>query len=133
MKLDCLISLYNYSDYNRNSLINELIYIKLTNINNEFITFFKNLFKEINLTEIELYDLINFIEENKELNDETKEEKIIVYKEIYKNTNDIEDLESLYELNENNKDIEQQLLSEYLKLNLLEKYLNLYIKLGHCP
>ncbi|KAL9644702.1 hypothetical protein ABK040_012356 [Willaertia magna] len=125
-KLEYVIILFNNSNYDRNSLFNLLMNIKTININNEFISFFKNLFKEIDLNKIDLKVLIDFIKDYNEL----KEEIITTYKELYKKTNKIEILELIYELNNVDKDIELLLLSEYLKLNLTDKYLNLYIKIN---
>ncbi|KAL9657174.1 hypothetical protein ABK040_011396 [Willaertia magna] len=106
-------------------LLQKLLNIKIDNVN-KFATFFKDLLKEINLNEIDLETLINFIKNY----DELKDEQITIYKELYKNSNEIKYLEFIYDLNKNNKEIELHLLSEYLKLKLTEKYLNLYIKIN---
>ncbi|KAL9650729.1 hypothetical protein ABK040_001783 [Willaertia magna] len=128
IKLNCFILLFNYnSKYNRNILLQKLLNIKIPNkLNNNFAPFFKNLLKQVDLTEIDLDKLINFIKNCNEL----KEEKIIFCKELYKNSNNIKYLELEYELNNSNKETELLLLSEYLKLNLMNKYLNLYIKIN---
>ncbi|KAL9649338.1 hypothetical protein ABK040_014640 [Willaertia magna] len=126
MKLNCIILLFNNTNYSRNILLEILLNIKIDKFNEEFINFFKDLLKEVNLNEINLNNLINFFENCNEL----KEEQIIIFEKLFKNTNEVKYLESLYELDNNNKDLELQLLSEYLKLNLMDKYLNLYIKLN---
>ncbi|KAL9657193.1 hypothetical protein ABK040_011415 [Willaertia magna] len=127
MKLNCIILLVNNTNYSRTLLLQQLLKIKIDKFNKEFINFFKDLLKEVNLNdEINLNNLINFIENCNEL----KDERVIIYKNLYKNNNDIKYLELQYELDKNNKDIELQLLDEYLKLNLMDKYLNLYIKLN---
>ncbi|KAL9646355.1 hypothetical protein ABK040_014507 [Willaertia magna] len=127
MKLNCIILLFNNTNYSRTLLLQQLLNIKIDKFNEEFINFFKDLLKEVNLNdEINLNNLINFIENCNEL----KDERVIIYKNLYKNNNDIKYLELQYELDKNNKDIELQLLDEYLKLNLIDKYLNLYIKLN---
>ncbi|KAL9657530.1 hypothetical protein ABK040_000958 [Willaertia magna] len=70
--------------------------------------------------------ILDFIYEFYELNDE----KLIIYKQLYFKTNNIKYLEQIYNLNKNDKQIENQLLNEYLKLNILDKYLDLYIKIN---
>ncbi|KAL9657195.1 hypothetical protein ABK040_011417 [Willaertia magna] len=126
MKLNCIILLFNNTNYSRNILLEILLNIEIDKFNEEFINFFKDLLKEVNLNEIDHDDLIIFFENCNEL----KEEQIIIFEKLFKNTNEVKYLESLYELDNNNKDLELQLLSEYLKLNLMDKYLNLYIKLN---
>ncbi|KAL9653620.1 hypothetical protein ABK040_000537 [Willaertia magna] len=91
----------------------------------EFISFFKKIFYKVKLTYLELKEIINLIIDYKELNDE----KVFIYTELYKNSNNINFLELAYEL-KNNKDIENYLLNEYLNLNLIDKYFNLYIKIN---
>ncbi|KAL9657177.1 hypothetical protein ABK040_011399 [Willaertia magna] len=124
-KLDILFILFNESNYNRNNLLQKLFNININENNNKFITFFKNLFKEINLNETDLNELIEFIEDYK---NDLQNELIIIYKELYKKNNEIKYLEIIYDLNNENKETEQQLLNEYLKLNLMDKYYNLFIK-----
>ncbi|KAL9657179.1 hypothetical protein ABK040_011401 [Willaertia magna] len=127
MKLNCIILLFNNTNYSRTLLLQQLLNIKIDKFNEELINFFKDLLKEVNLNdEINLNNLINFIENCNEL----KDERVMIYKNLYKNNDDIKYLELQYELDKNNKDIELQLLDEYLKLNLMDKYLNLYIKLN---
>ncbi|KAL9657183.1 hypothetical protein ABK040_011405 [Willaertia magna] len=127
MKLNCIILLFNNTNYSRRLLLQQLLNIKFDKFNKEFIIFLKDLLKEVNLNdEIDLNNLINFIENCNEL----KDERVMIYKNLYKNNNDIKYLELQYELDKNNKDLELQLLDEYLKLNLMDKYLNLYIKLN---
>ncbi|KAL9649335.1 hypothetical protein ABK040_014637 [Willaertia magna] len=129
-KLDILIILFNKSNYNRNNLLKKLLNININENNNKFITFFKNLFKEINLNEIDLneIDLNELIEFISDYKNDLQNELIIIYKELYKKNNEIKYLEIIYDLNNENKEIEQQLLNEYLKLNLMDKYFNLFIK-----
>ncbi|KAL9644006.1 hypothetical protein ABK040_005474 [Willaertia magna] len=126
IKLDYLIILFNTSNYNRNIILQKLITFNTKISNEESILFFKKLFTEINLTNINLKNLLNFIKDHNELKTET----IIIYKELYNNTKKIKYLELIYELDNSNKDLELELLSEYLKLNLTDKYLNLYIKIN---
>ncbi|KAL9650355.1 hypothetical protein ABK040_016422, partial [Willaertia magna] len=123
--LNFVTILFNESDYNRNNLLQILLNIKI--INNKFIPFFKNLFKEINLNKINLNELIEFI---KNYQNDLQDELIIIYKELYKNSSDIKYLEVIYDLNVNNKEFEILLLNEYLKLNLIDKYFNLFIKIN---
>ncbi|KAL9649333.1 hypothetical protein ABK040_014635 [Willaertia magna] len=143
IKLEYLIILFN-NEYRINDVLEKLIKIKISNkMKQEFISFFRNLMKKIDFNKFEteflqypiiykkisnltLKSLIDFIKDYKELN----KEKVIIYKELYNNTNDIKYLEIIYELNENDKEIENQLLNEYLKLNSIDKYLNLYIKVN---
>ncbi|KAL9649331.1 hypothetical protein ABK040_014633 [Willaertia magna] len=124
-KLDILIILFNESNYNRNNLLQKLLNIKINENNNKFVTFFKNLFKEINLNETDLNKLLEFILDYK---NDLQNELIIIYKELYKNSNEIKYLEIIYELNNENKEIETLLMNEYLKLNFMDKYFNLFIK-----
>ncbi|KAL9657185.1 hypothetical protein ABK040_011407 [Willaertia magna] len=121
MKLNCIILLFNNTNYSRTLLLEILLNIKIDKFNKKFINFFKDLLKEVNLNEINLNNLINFIKGCSEL----KEEQIIIFEKLFKNNNEIKYLELQYELDKNNKDLELQLLSEYLKLNLMDKYLNL--------
>ncbi|KAL9657192.1 hypothetical protein ABK040_011414 [Willaertia magna] len=125
VKLDYLIILFNESNYNRNYLLQKLLNVEIDENNNKFIPFFKNLFKEINLNEIDLEELIEFITDYK---NELQDELIIIYKELYKNSNELKYLEIIYDLNMNDKEIETLLMNEYLNLNLMDKYLNLFIK-----
>ncbi|KAL9653621.1 hypothetical protein ABK040_000538 [Willaertia magna] len=125
VKLDFLIILFNESDYNRNNLLQKLLNINIEKNKNKFIPFFKKLFKEINLNNIDLHNLVEFIKNYK---NDLQNELIIIYKELYKKGNNIKYLEAIYDLNNKNKDIENQLLNEYLKLNLMDKYFNLFIK-----
>ncbi|KAL9653614.1 hypothetical protein ABK040_000531 [Willaertia magna] len=125
IKFEYLIILFNQTNYNRNILLEKVMNIKLIDKNSEeFTIFFKNLFKQINLTNVNLLELITFIENN--LNN-LQEEKYTIYKELYKKTSELKYLELIYELNKNDKEIENKLLNEYLKLNIMDKYLNLYI------
>ncbi|KAL9649332.1 hypothetical protein ABK040_014634 [Willaertia magna] len=128
LKLSYLIILFDNSSHDRNFIFTNLLNTKISNNNNtSFILFFKKLFMEINLKEFNLLEIVKFI---KDYRNDLNEEMIIIYKEIYKNSNDINDLELLYDLNTNDKENETLLLNEYLKLNLLDKYLNLYIKVN---
>ncbi|KAL9641487.1 hypothetical protein ABK040_013412 [Willaertia magna] len=115
---DYLVILNTNERYYKNSLLEKLMGIKYNEkLKLKFISFFKNLFKKVNLQkDINLIKVLNYIDEFNELNDE----KIIIYKQLYSNTNDIKYLEKIYNLNENDKQIENQLLNEYLKLNSLD-------------
>ncbi|KAL9657191.1 hypothetical protein ABK040_011413 [Willaertia magna] len=145
IKLEYLIIIFNISKFfSENYLLKKLITFKISNkMKQEFISFFRNLMKKIDFNKFEteflqypiiykkisnltLKSLIDFIKDYNELN----KEKVIIYKELHNNTDDIKYLELIYELENNNKEIENQLLNEYLKLNLMDKYLNLYIKLN---
>ncbi|KAL9653626.1 hypothetical protein ABK040_000543 [Willaertia magna] len=133
IKLEYLIILFNNNEkYDKDNLLQKLIKIKISNkMKQEFISFFRNLINKINYTSCFIFEstlelLIDFIKDYNEL----KKEKIIIYKELYKNSNDIKYLELTYELNKNDKETELQLLNKYLELNLLDKYLNLYIKVN---
>ncbi|KAL9657184.1 hypothetical protein ABK040_011406 [Willaertia magna] len=131
IKLEYLIILFNSNTkYNNDNLLQKLIKIKISNkMKQEFISFFRNLINKINFNNYyfnDLTNLINFIKDYNELNNE----KIIIYTKLYYREGDIKYLELIYELNINDKEIENYLLSEYLRLNLLNKYLNLYIKIN---
>ncbi|KAL9653615.1 hypothetical protein ABK040_000532 [Willaertia magna] len=121
-KFEYLNILYNVKNYNKCNLLEHLVTIKVDN-KEEMISLFKSLFKEINLNEFNLIKLVDFIKDYNEL----FEEKMIVYNNLYKQTNEIKYLELIYEFN---KEIENDLLNEYLKLNMLNKYFNLYYKIN---
>ncbi|KAL9657176.1 hypothetical protein ABK040_011398 [Willaertia magna] len=128
LKLSYLIILFDNSSHDRNFIFTNLLNTKISNNDNTlFILFFKKLFLEINLKEFDLLEIVNFVKDYK---NDLNEEMVIIYKEIYKNSNSINDLELLYDLNTNDKENETLLLNKYLELNLLDKYLNLYIKLN---
>ncbi|KAL9649326.1 hypothetical protein ABK040_014628 [Willaertia magna] len=138
--LDYLIILFK-SNYNKNYILKQLIDLNIEYYNYEYQNFitdeivdknkliylFKNLIFEENLKNINLKILFNLIKNENEL----KEEQILIYKELYKVNKDVTYLEKVYELNKNNKDLQNYLLNEYLNLNLIDKYLNLQIKLDN--
>ncbi|KAL9649334.1 hypothetical protein ABK040_014636 [Willaertia magna] len=136
IKLEYLIILINNNEkYDKDNLAEKLVKIKISNkMKQRFISFFRNLIDRINITDYiynfisnsNLTNLIDYIKDYNELN----KEKVIIYNKLYKNSNDIKYLEIIYELDNNDKEIEQQLLNKYLELNLLDKYLNLYIKVN---
>ncbi|KAL9649329.1 hypothetical protein ABK040_014631 [Willaertia magna] len=132
IKLEYLIILFNNNEiYDKDNLAEKLVKIKISNkMKQKFISFFRKLIEQINITTkyIKNSTLTNLIDYIKDYNDLNKE-KIIIYNKLYKKNNDIKYLELQYEL-DNTEEIEQQLLNEYLKLNLLDKYLNLYIKVN---
>ncbi|KAL9649336.1 hypothetical protein ABK040_014638 [Willaertia magna] len=127
-KLDILIILFNESNYNRNTIFKKLLNFKIDINNNKFIPFIKQLIKEINLKEILLFNSVTFSKYIREFKNNIKEELIFIFEKEYKNNNDIKYLELLYRLFKNDKNIESQLLNEYKKLNLLDKFIELYTK-----
>ncbi|KAL9657188.1 hypothetical protein ABK040_011410 [Willaertia magna] len=127
-KLDILIILFNESDYNRNNICKKLLNFEININNNKFIPFIKQLIKEINLKEFFLFNLETFVTYIYKFKNKIKEELIFIFENEYKNSNNIIYLEMLYIFFENDKNIELQLLNEYKKLNLLDKFIELYTK-----
>ncbi|KAL9658441.1 hypothetical protein ABK040_005985 [Willaertia magna] len=121
--IEFLSILFSNVNYSRNKLLQKLMNIKINDKNrSEFIKLFKKLFKEINLTHLNLHSLIKFIQNYEELKEEIK----LIYLHLFEETKDILYLEKIYILNRNDKNIEQELLNAYLKLEMMDKYINMY-------
>ncbi|KAL9653623.1 hypothetical protein ABK040_000540 [Willaertia magna] len=120
----------NNSVYNKNNILNKLLEININWFNRqEYISLFKKVFNKVNLKNISLNKIISIVNLIKDYND-LLEETILLYKELYNVTNNIKYLEITFNLNTKDKEIENKLLNEYLKLNLIDKYFNLYIKIN---
>ncbi|KAL9643465.1 hypothetical protein ABK040_010080 [Willaertia magna] len=125
--LKCFNLVSKNKNYDKNKLLLKLINFKLftrkPEKKSDAFRIFKEIFSKVNLQTVDLYQVLNFINDSRYYN----EEKIIIYKELYKNTKDIKYLEWIYEINKNDKQNKTQLLNEYFKLNLYEKCLSLYV------
>ncbi|KAL9655531.1 hypothetical protein ABK040_002198 [Willaertia magna] len=116
------------NSYNKYLILKKLI---LNPISDDilFINLIKRILQNINIEEIyqssiDLQQLLIVIDKFENFNNE----KIQIYLFLFNLNNDITNLEKAFDLNENNENIKLQLLNEYLKQELFEKYIDLYTK-----
>ncbi|KAL9646010.1 hypothetical protein ABK040_000450 [Willaertia magna] len=120
-------SILNETNYDKYDLLNKII--NLPKIEDEilFISIIKNMLKEINLNFVtDKLKLLRKIEIYNDLKDEIK----FIYLQLYHENNDITYLEKVYNLDNNDKEIGEKLLNKYLELQLLDKFMNFYLKLN---